>query len=709
MRCSLKAFLLLTYVGLAVGAPTEPQHGRQGHADAERFLSAPPNGAIASPSPSPGPDQISAIPSSGPALAQRQQNGGDSGFWVETIKRQGAPYKNENYTIFRNVKDYGAKGDGKSDDTEAINKAVSDGNRCGAQCGSSTTTPAIVYFPSGTYAVSKPIIQYYMTQFVGDATNLPVLKAMANFEGMAVIDSDPYNDDGSNWYINQNNFYRAIRNFVIDLTGLDQSKGAGIHWQVAQATSLQNIRFEMKKGGGDANKQQGIFMDNGSGGFIADLTFNGGGIGAFLGAQQYTLRNMTFNDCQTAIFMNWDWVFAFKSMYFNNCGLGLNMTTGGSNQTVGSVLLSDSVFKGTKQGIATVFGQKSQPEGAGSLVLSNVDFTGAQQGVVEANGKELVKGGGKVESYVQGNTFTSGNAISSQQKSMNSRKRQVSKPSTTMTVSQPAATPESPEQPSSPIGTSPIGTGTSPAPAPTTPAASPTPGSGGSEGSCSNEQTLSSARVSATQAGPSMPTALLDDDKKVAERSRPQYETVPASSFVSIKSKGAKGDGSSDDTEAFKKAIKDLKDNEILYIDHGLYVLTDTIEIPKNIKVTGEVWPVLLASGTKFGDHKNPIPLLQVGKAGDVGKVELSDFVVGTKGPAPGAVLIEWNVAGEKPDDVGMWDVHARIGGFAGSDLQSDTCAKTPKEKTTPNEKCEGAFAMMRITESGAGYFENCW
>lgn len=38
-----------------------------------------------------------------------------------------------------------------------------------------------------------------------------------------------------------------------------------IHWQVAQATSLQNIRFEMVVDKTSNNKQQGIFMDNGSG------------------------------------------------------------------------------------------------------------------------------------------------------------------------------------------------------------------------------------------------------------------------------------------------------------------------------------------------------------------------------------------------------------------------------------------------------------
>lgn len=48
------------------------------------------------------------------------------------------------------------------------------------------------------------------------------------------------------------------------------SKGAGIHWQVAQATSSPNLRFEMVKGGVE-NKQQGIFMENSSGGFMTDL------------------------------------------------------------------------------------------------------------------------------------------------------------------------------------------------------------------------------------------------------------------------------------------------------------------------------------------------------------------------------------------------------------------------------------------------------
>lgn len=132
-------------------------------------------------------------------------------------------------------------GDGKTDDTAAINNAISSGNRCGQGCDSSTVSPALVYFPSGTYLVSKPLVQLYYTQFVGDAINIPILKAAPSFQGIAVIDSDPYDNRGTNWYTNQNNFFRQVRNFVIDLTAMPASVGTGIHWQVAQVCTLKTI------------------------------------------------------------------------------------------------------------------------------------------------------------------------------------------------------------------------------------------------------------------------------------------------------------------------------------------------------------------------------------------------------------------------------------------------------------------------------------
>jgi hypothetical protein len=57
----------------------------------------------------------------------------------------------------------------KSDGTAS--SAISSGNgRCGNNnCPSSSTAPALVYFPPGTYKISAPIVAWYYTQLVGDA------------------------------------------------------------------------------------------------------------------------------------------------------------------------------------------------------------------------------------------------------------------------------------------------------------------------------------------------------------------------------------------------------------------------------------------------------------------------------------------------------------------------------------------------------------
>ncbi|OAA50318.1 glucan 1,3-beta-glucosidase GLUC78 precursor [Metarhizium rileyi] len=570
-----------------------------------------------------------AVPSPNPNVQTEASTVAANTWWMADIKRQGkGAFSAADYKVFRNVKDYGAKGDGSTDDTAAINAAISDGSRCGQGCDSSTTTPALVYFPSGTYVVSKPIIQLYYTQLVGDAVGMPTLKAAANFAGIAVIDSDPYDDKGNNWYTNTNNFFRQIRNFKIDLTGLPKTTGTGIHWQVAQATSLQNIEFNMIQDKSSDNKQQGIFMDNGSGGFMSDLTFNGGRIGAFLGNQQFTTRNLKFNNCNTAIFMNWNWVWTFHGVSINNCGTGINMANGGSVQTVGSVVLADSTISNTPVGISTVY-NPSQSGTNGTLILDNVDMTIGVPVAIQGNNKETVLAGNTlIKSWTQGRSYM---------------------------------------------------------------------GATGKAGQGS--------RNAVTK-----PAALTDDKGRIVTKSKPQYTNLPASKFISVKSQGAKGDGKTDDTAAIQKIFNTASPDEIVYFDHGAYLITDTVKVPKNIKIVGEIWPLILAGGCKnFKDESNPKPVFQVGNSGDVGNVEMQDLMFETQGPQPGAILMEFNVAGEAKGSAGLWDVHFRIGGSAGTQLQSDKCSKKPSVIAPPNPACVGAFMLVHVTSSAAPYFENTW
>ena len=584
---------------------------------------------------------LSATPSAAAPVAQAaapppQYSNGTTGtstsYWLANIKHQGvAPFnpKKEAYKIFRNVKELGAKGDGVTDDTDILNKIIADGDRCGQGCDSTTTSPALIYFPAGTYIISKPLLQHYYTSMIGDPLNMPVLKASASFEGMGLIDADPYipGGEGANWFTNQNNFYRQIRNFVIDISAAKVA--SGVHWQVSQATSLQNIRFEMAKGDAGA-KQMGIFQDNGSGGFMADLTFNGGGIGAFLGSQQFTIRNLTFNDCGTAIFQNWNWFFTYKSIFINNCKVGLDMANSPSNQTVGSVLLLDSKLVNTPIGVNSSFTQNSIPATGGTLILDNVDFTGSKVAVQGATGNVILAGGKKIDTWAQGHAA----AADSQQ-----------------------------------------------------------------------------SRIQGDVSGaPQKPKSLMGSNGWF-ERSKPQYENVPVSQFVSLKSKGAKGDGATDDTTAIQAAIDGLQDGQILFVDHGAYLISKTIVIPaeKNVKMVGETYSVFFITGKFFGDMNDPKPGFQVGKqSGDKGSFEASDLVISTQGPAPGGILMQWNINAEN-GKAGLWDVHFRVGGFEGTKLQSSNCKKNPTAKHDANPDCIGSFMQLHITKNSNGYFENVW
>jgi hypothetical protein len=547
-----------------------------------------------------------------------------SSYWLANVKRQGSVWGNSdsNYQVFRNVMDpkYGAKGDGVTDDTDAINRAISDGNRCGQGCQSSTTSPALIYFPPGTYLVSKPIQMYYYTQLVGDATNIPIVRASGSFSGMAVMDADPYGDGGVNWFVNQNNFFRQVRNFVIDMTGAPNA-AAGIHWQVAQATSLQNMHFKMAPG----SQQLGIFMDNGSGGWFSDLLFTGGKFGAFLGSQQFSSRNLTFDGCSTAVYMNWNWGWVLSGLTVRNADIAVDMS---NTQSVGSVIISDSDFGNSKIGVNSAYKLGGNtPATGGTLVIDNVDMSSVGTPVMGPSNTAFLSTRGKI------NYWATGDGIS---KSANG---------------------------------------------------SPTQGPIGS--------------------APPKNAALLDGNGKIFSRRKPQYETVPASSILSAKSNGCKGDGQTVDTAALQAFLNKVASTPgaVAYFDHGAYLVDDTIKVPANIKITGEIWPLIVAKHEAFSDAHNPKPVFQVGQPGDSGSVEITDMLFSTNGPSPGAVMIQWNVNSAQGAS-GMWDAHVRIGGSYGSNLQTGNCPKYG----TPSPQCAGVFLMFDAAPSSGGvYLENTW
>nr|POE79854.1 glucan 1,3-beta-glucosidase [Quercus suber] len=587
--------------------------------------------------PGPSPSDWNRHHHSRPTMTAVPKPSNKCSYWMENIAHQGNAAFNakpDSYQVFRNVKDFGAKGDGVSDDTAAINSAIASGGRCGpGSCNSTTVTPAVVYFPQGTYMINSSIIDFYYTQLIGNPNCLPIIRAFATFSsdgGLGLIDGDKYGPGGVLSFGATNVFWRQIRNFVIDMTLIPASSSAtGIHWPTGQATSLQNVVFEMNRDSG--TQHQGLFIESGSGGFMNDLIFRGGLTGAALGNQQFT-----FDSCGTAITQSWDWGWTYKSISITNCSIGLNMSSGGrAAQAVGSVTLIDSDFTDTPIGILTAHDATSQPATAGSLILENVRISNVGA-AVQGPGETIALAGSKTNAIIaawgEGHGYTSN-------------------------------------------------------------------GPNNFEGPITPNQ---------------RPANLLQADGKYYERSKPQYEHHSLHDFLSARTLGAKGDGQTDDTRALQYAIVAAqKQQKILYLDHGDYLISRTIYIPAGSKIVGESYSVILSHGQYFNDWSNPKPVVQLGKPGESGSIEWSDTIVSTRGQQRGAVLIEYNLQSLASSPSGLWDVHTRIGGFAGSELQLLQCPTTPSVTITAqnlDQNCIAAFMAIHVTKPSTGlYLENVW
>ncbi|KAM6513794.1 hypothetical protein FALCPG4_015007 [Fusarium falciforme] len=554
-------------------------------------------------------------------------------FWMEKLKRKGTvPWADDpDYKVFRNVRDFGAVGNGLADDTKAIKRALLDGRRCGEKCHGSTTKNAIIYFPPGTYRVSSTIPLPFGTQVIGDANKRPTILASQSFIGLGVLSTNEYTGNGfgidgndQQYYINTANFYRQIRNLKIDISQVKtEQRVVGLHYQVAQATSLQNIELIAAKG----SNQIGIFAENGSGGVISDVVFRGGAFGLYGGTQQFTAQRLKFDGCATGVQIIWDWGWVWKSINMSNVDVGFRLLREGVTEEghVGSASFVDSSFSNVSTAILVAPPKREAGSASTGIVLDNVVFEKVERAVAGINGATLLEVSPKVEYWVLGPVY--------------SPAREFSWGSNT------------------------------------------------------------TSRPHRRQAG------LLDSDGAFFERAKPQYGDRMLSEFVHLTDFGAKGDGRTDDTEAFQQALW-YSQGKVLFVDAGSYILTKTVVVPLGTKLVGEAWSQLVASGSYFQNAKKPKAMLQVGRQGDVGSIEMQDLLLTSRGPTAGLIVIEWNVKAEKPGSAGLWDCHVRLGGAVGTNLTADDC---PAGGHDPNPKCKVASLMMHITRKASGYFENMW
>lgn len=198
---------------------------------------------------------------------------------------------------------------------------------------------------------------------------------------------------------------------------------------------------------------------------------------------------------------------------------------------------------------------------------------------------------------------------------------------------------------------------------------------------------------------------LLDSQGAYFERAKPQYEGRAVGDFAHVKDFGARGDGKTDDTAAFQRALYESQ-GRILFVDAGSYILTGTVTIPIGSKIVGETWSQLVASGPFFQDATSPKVMLQVGSDGNIGDIEMQDLIFTSRGLTAGLIIVEWNIRAASPGSAALWDCHVRIGGALGTQLTPTEC---PPLTSGVAQGCNAASLMMHITPRASGYFENMW
>ena len=185
-----------------------------------------------------------------------------------------------------------------------------------------------------------------------------------------------------------------------------------LHWAVAQGTSLRNMTISV------GSATSALFIENGGGGFIGDLSITGGDYGMMIGAaagsgllrcwglqarqsvllacrtscarakqaplpsstlshvlsppprsggQQWTLRGISITGARTAgIQLIWNWVFVLQNITIAQSPMGIIFR----GAAEGSLVLLDSAFTDCEIGVATDY-----PLPLRGLVLDRVTAT----------------------------------------------------------------------------------------------------------------------------------------------------------------------------------------------------------------------------------------------------------------------------------------------------------------------------------------------
>ena len=290
---------------------------------------------------------------------------------------------------YRSVKEFGAKGDGVTDDTKAIQAAIS------SNVGSvQQKLPALVYLPAGRYLISDTLVMYYHSHLVGSLSPAvgcrstlvlsPTATGFSNAGGakpMLVTDNGFNRSTSSPWWednVDKNMlFYAQVHHLDFD-TG--QHAGAvGILWAVAQQTSLRDIHVTatgslsgLDVGYSDSFRYdipQGGHQSCGGGGTVNNVTVVGGNFGVRVSASQWYLDSVRASgQTEAGMLIDEAWAVVLLDIQVSHAPVGI-LTIG---QAENIEIISSHFGPGLANGTAIL---PQAGERAGQILLSNVSAT----------------------------------------------------------------------------------------------------------------------------------------------------------------------------------------------------------------------------------------------------------------------------------------------------------------------------------------------
>lgn len=129
---------------------------------------------------------------------------------------------------------------------------------------------------------------------------------------------------------------------------------------------------------------------------MSDITFTGGNFGICKydlssdyhsrltvnldgGSQQFSAARLTFNGCNTAVQLIWDWGWVWKSIIVNNAQVGFRLYDNGG-QIPGSITIMDSTLSNIRESaIEMAVPVDVRDSGFTGLILDNVNLGGKIQ------------------------------------------------------------------------------------------------------------------------------------------------------------------------------------------------------------------------------------------------------------------------------------------------------------------------------------------